>query len=111
MEAEQLVVIAEGLGYDVAKSGDKKYNANGDVIVIKDNKVAHFNPLKDNNQMVEILTKLINLGGLLDSCHIKDENNFMIYFDMPTRVYEGKTINEAVCNAAYDILRSRSCQK
>jgi len=63
-----------------------------------------YNPLTNNDQMVEIMEKLLRKGygvcvngwgnKILFEYQILDcENNV---------VAEGKTINEAVCNAAYE---------
>jgi len=102
MEAEKLKVIAEGMGYYINPSME-----DGITVDINGHWFDYNPDTTNNDQMVEVLTKLINLGGLLDSCHIKDENNFMIWMDNPEKRWEGKTINEAVCNAAYEYFKAK----
>lgn len=106
MDVEKLKIISEGMGYETRMWPEghpekelqiKKEGLNGYVYY------NWYRPHTTNNdQMVEILKKLISAGGLLDGCHAEDEDSFMIYFDEPMRFYTAKTINEAVCNAAFE---------
>jgi len=102
MKPEQLKVIAEGMGYKAsivgATDNSKEYVGiwkNGCV-------VGGHNPLINNDQMVDIFTYLIEKMGF--SFHYID-NEYMLTlarYDKKLISVKGKTINEAVCNAAYE---------
>ena len=102
MKPEQLKVIAEGMGYEIEYESyivteiDKPDTYIAFVGVGKDQ--IQYNPLTNNDQMVEIITKLqlvIDWAG--DACFAGTYPNL--------NIYDGKTINEAVCNAAYEVFK------
>lgn len=101
---EDFKLLAEFMGYEVRKSVDSHcIELDGGLWIVGMPNV--YNPRIDFRQMVEIMEKLIKAGALLDGCHIEDENNFMIWMDDPERRWEGKTINEAVVNAAIAMVK------
>jgi len=59
-----------------------------------------FNPLEDNNQMVEIMERL-----KIDVCYDFDMDSWEGYVKNDEICMVGKTINEAVCNAAYEYFK------
>jgi len=95
MKPEQLKVIAEGMGYETEiRSGT--FNTLNCYIQARGEKgINHlYFPLTNNDQMVEILNKFqfdIQWFGL--TC---------VIFLNGAMIGEGKTIHEAVCNAAYE---------
>ena len=97
MTPEQLKVIAEGMGYEIIcpKNDIKRFT-------VWDGEDMHtrckYNPDTTNNdQMIEIM------DGLKYNLKFFDDTNEWVIFDK-TRycVGTGKTINKAVCNAAYE---------
>ena len=69
--------------------------------------IVTYNPLTNNDQMVEIMERLkvAVQWSRTDSCWISEilflpENSDAIIYDN-----EGKTINEAVCNTAYEYFK------
>lgn len=100
MEIEQLKIIADGMGYRTKVTPSR--------CAIATNPYEHcpnlirwvkYNPLQDNNQCMEIMEKIIHEGiyhirggANPDDVHIRDKDY--------TLIAKGKTINEAVCNAA-----------
>jgi len=99
MKAEQLKVIAEGMGYEVA------YINTIGAVFIHGKLPSRYNPLTNNDQMVEIIEKLARDDSLeikiTIGCKPLVTYNFADY-------YIGKTINEAVCNAAYEYFNKES---
>ena len=110
MEVEELKVIAEGVGYE-ASITNKSMGGDNMWVNIKEHPLASatniYNPLTNNDQMVEIMERLkvAVQWSRTDSCWISEilflpENSDAIIYDS-----EGKTINEAVCNAAYEYFK------
>ena len=104
MEPEKLKVIAEGMGYEVAI---KPRNINGTVedAVFSFHGEVWYDPIINNDQMVEIMEKL-KVGVNYD--FYRDVFLSYIYDDFGVILLsknEGKTINEAVCNAAYEYFK------
>ncbi len=102
MKPEDLKQLAEYTGYarSYVVDGKRVTAARG----IHD-PAKEYNPLTNAAQCLELMEKLIKNGALLDGCHIKDENNFMVWMDDPERRWEGKTINEAVTLAAIEAIK------
>ena len=98
MKPEQLKVIAEGMGYKIQ-------NIDPSSVYVKHAGFTvygfPYNPLTNNDQMVEVMEKLSRHGILEIDSNIKGEC-FVTY---DSHDYSGKTINEAVCNAAYDYFK------
>ena len=108
MEAEKLKVIAEGMGYSavVIEAFDihskpnhvKIQPANG----VLRGFTLDYNPLTNNDQMVEIMEKLkVSL--------LQNDDDFITAYLEIDEIYfsaRGKTINEAVCNAAYEYFKN-----
>jgi len=106
MKPEQLKVIAEGMGYKSkvtpSRRSIKTYPYN---YCPKLERWKLYNPLTNNDQMVEIMEKLKvktwwNEDEKLRKAFIPSANN-----DIETGFGFGKTINEAVCNAAYEYFK------
>jgi len=96
MKSSKLKVIAEGMGYE-AEIRDKDFTYEHVVIAGNSHvgiKWLKYNPLTNNDQMVEIIERL---------CPelYYDVGEWYCTYEDDTYVY-GKTINEAVCNAAYE---------
>jgi len=96
MEAEKLKVIAEGMGYETERV---KSNAGCDwVDIIIDGYIAvKYSPLTNNDQMVEIMERLLDIESVLEV-----ERSLALDNTRFVNGCSGKTINEAVCNAAYE---------
>ena len=100
MEAEQLKVIAEGMGYEIrssktSMSEDRLMVWNGFDISTRQK----YNPLTNNDQMVEIINELkidTEYWYRLDEWSAEPRGGAS---------RRGKTINEAVCNAAYEYFK------
>lgn len=109
LKVEMLKVIAEGMGYTVRLSELNEICTSGDGVFIERGKVlntTYYNPLTNNDQMVEIMEKLIHEciyhirgGANPNDVHIRDKDYAL--------VAKGKTINEAVCNAAYEYFKDK----
>ena len=102
MKTEDLKQLAEYMGYKTELNNDVLYLAG---IKFSRRFAIEYNPLTNAEQCLELMEKLIKNGALLDGCHIKDENNFMVWMDDPERRWEGKTINEAVTLAAIEAIK------
>jgi len=99
MNPEQLKVIAEGMGYKC------EYNsADAPMIFIHDIWMVYF-PILNNDQMVEIMEKFDGDIEIHKTSPSLIEVALHVQF---TKTYygRGKTINEAVCNAAYEYFTS-----
>ena len=92
MKPEQLKVIAEGMGYIIL--GDSSLYPT--VKKAEHSKVVAYNPLTNNDQMVEIIEKL-----KIDLYYYPDEDYCWKALVRRDTQQEAITINEAVCNAAY----------
>lgn len=102
MDAEKLKVIAEGMGYELRGSSSPYLT---DRVVVWNGKDIHtraiYNPLTNDSQCMEIAHKLkINTEYFKDideweAWRKESDNSVLITIN-------GKTINEAVCNAAYE---------
>ena len=116
MEMEKLKVIAEGM-------------LPNEIIEIEDDEVwvmnypqttpngrgykilgTQFNPLEDNNQMVEIMEKLLDAFLEVRFRNVDEANIHwceLIHVSDESKDLDcsGKTINEAVCNAAYEYFK------
>ena len=92
MKAEKLKVIAEGMGYKIA------YIVNDWVMCeAMGGMIFNYTPhLTNNDQLVEIMEKL-GLDVIYDQGIWKSGRD--------TANYYGKTISEAVCNAAYEYFK------
>jgi len=103
MEAEQLKVIAEGMGYERVAlrniSAPKEYQW----IALLGSEA--YNPLTDNDQMVEIMDRLIHVIDLFYFEPFVDGSFKIVDVETDKIISEGKTINEAVCNAAYEYFK------
>jgi len=100
MEPDKLKLIAEGMGYErvvIAKDCNPPK-----VMKLKVRLVGferdEYSPLTNNNQMVEIINKTH------PSIDWIDDDLWQVIIHKKSVTYEGwgKTINEAVCNAAYE---------
>jgi len=101
MEPEKLKIIAEGMGYErvvIAKDCNPPKVMKLRVRLVGFER-DEYNPLTNNDQMVKIMEK----------CKIcvmphDIEVFWEAYLGYKGKIYEanGKTINEAVCNAAYE---------
>ena len=120
LKPEKLKVIAEGVYPDYIRASEKDRFSDsvssiwiythskitGHVVMITRNgESIEYNPLTNAEQCMEIMEKLIRIGWVL-----KDIGNItQMHYQgtgFPTRVI-GKTIAEAVCNAAYEYFRER----
>lgn len=100
MNSEKLKVIAAGMGCEVDlvdSAGVWVYPA-----TISDKTggraTYRYNPLVNNNEMVAIMERLLSEGQLSFE-KIEDE---VWLTNERSQQFTGKTINEAVCNAAYE---------
>jgi len=100
MNPEQLKVIAEGMGYEVVVIRDHVWYDYDEYDLTK---AKVYYPLTNNDQMVEIMEKLARTNSL--EIKITLGCNPLITYDF-TNYYAGKTINEAVCNAAYEYFKA-----
>ena len=102
MKPEQLKVIAEGMGYEVQRVAD------GWVYVKRGGFRDGFLYSPDttnNDQMVEIMEKLIEVAADKAILLTKDVE-YEIEMEAEDDIYVGgKTINEAVCNAAFEYFK------
>jgi len=96
MKPEKLKVIAKKMGYEYVRINLDKdvqgYPKNGFHRII-------YNPLANNDQMVEIIDKLVLQA--FSGINITFTNRYRVIDKNLCVLGEGKTINEAVCNAAY----------
>ena len=96
MKPEQLKVIAEGMGYESSIVNSSCFYKHPDEfeshITIND----FYNPLTNNDQIVEIIEKL-----KIDLYYYPDEDYCWKALVRRDTQQEAITINEAVCNAAY----------
>ena len=96
MTPEQLKVIAEGMGYHFDCIND------GVVLVSTNVNLWEYNPITNNDQCMEIMEKLhtwVTWPFHKHSCEI------LISKEGKSYIGKGKTINEAVCNAAYEYFK------
>ena len=107
MKAEKLKVIAEGMGYKIA------YIVNDWVMCeAMGGMIFNYTPhLTNNDQLVEIMEKLYMQtipwqGAFPYKWHTRifREDTNLREFVLRNEAY-GKTINEAVCNAAYEYFK------
>ena len=96
MNKEQLKIIAEGMGYEVRPSLNPLL---ADRVVVWNGKDIHtrgiYNPLTNNDQMVEIMERIPLETKRDGDLHYARVIGTSIWFI-------SKTLNEAVCNAAYE---------
>jgi len=95
MEPEKLKVIAEGMGYRIHTYQNKI------LIDVGDSDWVPINPLANNDQMIEILERLLELGWTIS----KFEDKYLLTLEVVCNIstqFTGKTINEAVCNTTYE---------
>ena len=115
MNTEQLKVIAEGMGYKTRIYNDACVKFKGqlqiEVETIEEdlNYYNWYRPDTTNNdQMVEIMEKLYHQRLRLNAIYTNGE---ISHYEMSTwggvPVGSGKTINEAVCNAAYEYFKEQ----
>jgi len=101
MKPEQLKVIAEGMGYiNIHVSAPYVY-----IDYSHNDLLTNYNPLTNNDQMVEIIEKLLDLGWTIS----KFEDKYLLTLEIVCNVstqFMDKTINEAVCNAAYEYFKA-----
>jgi len=107
---EQLKVIAEGMGYEAQPLTNQ---FNGLMVIFRGRGRIPFsyNPLTNNDQMVEIMERLklstshlINPDAILATLNI----SFLDAEYEGDTEFEGKTIHEAVCNAAYEYFKGKN---
>ena len=96
LKPEKLKVIAEGMGYEASM------HPNGWVYIWIDDKWIKYNPLTNAEQCMEIMEE-VKITLLYD---------FVLNYWSASKVKgskriigEGKTINEAVCNAAFEYFK------
>jgi hypothetical protein len=112
MNSEQLKVIAEGMGYNAINrngfiycwKGDAEYNYKPSPIRIHEpppsNAIKYYPDTTNDTQCMEIMRKLrislhaIPHDGTWDAVKVNGKGDLVMA--------NGKTINEAVCNAAFD---------
>ena len=106
MNTEKLKVIAEGMGYtswisDIYSKPECWYETGNMHEFIKKGR---YNPTTNNDQMVEIMEKILNSLKNIKIINFTSGVNvsFGFFGDLEG---EGKTINEAVCNAAYEYFK------
>ena len=111
MKPEELKVIAEGMGYISGLNGYMEpcfykliytpcfYKLGG-----RHQEEIEYNPLTNNDQTVEIIGKLAE-----DNLEITYQklNSNLHYIIIDGEEYKGKTINEAVCLAAYEHFKDK----
>jgi len=102
MEIEQLKVIAEGMGIEVEDTTMLG------LTVVKSNSATYlrhaYNPIKNNDQMVEIMEKLKLHTWWFEKDKLwKSVRDSDLY--TPTFIGLGKTIREAVCNTAHEYFK------
>ena len=110
MKPEELKVIAEGMGRFAETRGNANivyiYGANQDPDTTPQLK---YNPLTNNDQMVEILDVLLSNDFIISKD--LDTGNYEVWQDSYSvslvETYLGKTINEAVCKAAYEYFKDK----
>jgi len=98
MNPEKLKVIAEGMGYETISLFNGEFSCQcGD----ENN---NYNPLKNNDLMVEIMEKLLDLGWVIS----KFEDKYLLTLEVVCNVstqFTGKTIAEAVCITYYEVVK------
>jgi len=103
MNAEKLKVIAEGIGYEsvvIAKDCTphkvmKHAEGTMGTLCRRDD----YNPLTDNDQMVEIMERL------KISLHFDESDRWYICINGSSVAGFSDSINEGVCNAAYEYFK------
>lgn len=107
MNNKKLRVIAKGMGYYIATTFD--FNPDSDAVYIGDCSNTYleslcfmYRPETDNDQMVEIIEKLhLNIDWL--------NGSGMWRVNVPNHKFKyGKTLNEAVCLAAYNYFKGQN---
>lgn len=98
--ADKLRVIAEGMGYIIIDT----HAANFPDSVFIETSLGDdvYDPITNNDQMVEIMERL-----KIDVEHHGDKIKAWVNIKDSNRAFWGKTINEAVCNAAYEYLKNK----
>ena len=106
MKPEQLKVIAEGMGYDSVEI--REYETGAPSVWVRlpcQSQSTEYRPDTTNNdQMVEIMEKLFDLGWIIS----KFEDKYLLTLEVVCNIstqFTGKTINEAVCNYAYEYFK------
>ena len=105
MEVEKLKAIAEGMGYRLRLNPDKEIVVlTGGGLWIEGNSHTYY-PLTNDTQCMEIMLHLFEKAGF--SFHYIDgEYMFnLARYDKKLISEKSKTINEAVCNAAYEYFK------
>lgn len=113
MEASKLKLIAEGMGYEYRQYASIESSKN---MFAKDMAIEEYNPLTNDTQCMEIMEKLpvdISKQSTQTVGKPETEKSYWMagarYFNKKgefVRVLEeGKTIKEAVCNAAYEYFK------
>jgi len=100
MEPEQLKVIAEGMGYELNERGYPVKYKGMEVFFLHVSDEQPYNPLTNNDQMVEIMERLE-----IDVEYTKYGVETGLIVNTKNYYGKGKTINEAVCNAAYEYFK------
>lgn len=101
MKAETLKKIAEYMGYEVRLTELFEPVTANDELCLKGTQV-RYNPLTNNDQMVEIMEKL-----KMDVYHYPDEDYCWKALVRRGKQQEGLTINEAVLNAASELVKDK----
>ena len=111
MKQEELKVIAEGMGYISGLNGYMEpcfykliytpcfYKLGG-----RHREEIEYNPLTNNDQMVECYKILLDKGFVLAAS--EQDQSYAIYL-LGNFICEGKTISEAVCKAAYKYFKDK----
>ena len=101
MKPEQLKIIAIGMGYETAHTHKGRLFYDGSF----DMPIEYEPDTTNNDQMVEIVDMLLDIGCAIGK--EENSNNVVVYLGGEF-LGEGKTINEAVCNAAYEYFKAMS---
>ena len=108
METETLKKIAEYVGYETKtlKGSAKLYclkNPNAQIP-----SYFEYIPLTNNDQMVEIMEKLLQEHGMFDFEKLKSGGvAIRDHWDDSKSLGGGKTVNEAVLNAASELVKDK----
>jgi hypothetical protein len=116
MKPEELKIIAEGMGYKAAKQpeyNDSNWRTGFVLLIYDKNKTfIEYNPLTNDTQCMEIMEKLKSeiSYNWRDGWVVRLQITIKTQFgnELSSKRIFGKTINEAVCKAAYEYFKDRA---
>lgn len=113
LKPEQLKIIAEGMGYETRIYDGASLQFQGQLqvshkVLDEDPDSEYYNWYRpdttNNDQMVKIMDMLLIKGWVVKHFHSLDYVMEYQGTGYPIPI-QGKTINEAVCNAAYEVFK------